>query len=114
MILLRYPDDVLASIHVSYNQKSMTNSKTVHFEHATLRVENGDELWIDNERVVKREPLKSADGALLGNSVVHYFETQFREFAKAVRGLPSRSVRPEDALRQIRLHRAILDSAARS
>jgi len=113
MILLRYPDDVIASIHVSYNQKAMTNSKTVHFEHATLRVENGDELWIDNELVVKREPLKAADGALLGNSVVHYFETQFREFAKAVRGLPSRSVKPEAALRQIRLNRAILEAAAR-
>lgn len=112
MILLRYPDDVLASIHVSYNQKSTVNTKTVHFENATLRVENGDELWVDDTLVVAPEQAKQAAGALLGEGIYHFFYTQFREFALAVRGLPSRSVRADEAVRQIRLNRAILEAKA--
>lgn len=113
MILLRFPNDVLASIHVSYNQRSVTNRKTVHFEHATLRVEDGDTLWVDDRLVVASPRQPASDGALLGDGVVHYFATQFREFAKAVRGLPNRCVRPDQALRQMRLNRAILDQVRR-
>lgn len=109
MILLRYPDDVLASIHVSYNQKSRVNRKTIQFEHASVRVENGDELWVDDVQIVAPEQEKQAVGALLGEEIYHYFFAQFREFALAVRGCPSRSVRADEAVRQIRLNRAILD-----
>lgn len=112
MILIRYPDDVLASIHVSYNQKHTVNRRVVHLEHATLRVENGDALWIDDKLVVAPQQ-QDSDGQLLGDHIVHYFGTQFREFAKAVRGHLSRHVRHEDAVRQTRLNRAILDNAQR-
>lgn len=111
MILLRYPDDVMASIHVSYNQKTTMNRKVCHFENATVRVENGDELWIDDRPVVT--PVSSAvdDGALFNDGITHYFETQMREFALAVRGLPNRSVLHHAALRQTRLNRAIVAAA---
>lgn len=114
MILLRYPGDVLASIHVSYNQKAMTNRKTVHCEHGTLRIENGDELWIDDQLVVSPAEAKDVDGPLLGDGITHYFSAQFREFARKIAGLPSRSVRPDEAVRQIRLNLDIVKHARRA
>jgi len=114
MILLRYPGDVLASIHVSYNQKAMTNRKTVHFEHATLRIENGDELWIDDTLVVSPAQAKDVGGPLLGDGITHYFSAQFREFSAKIAGLQSRSVRPDEAVRQIRLNLEIVKQARRA
>ncbi|GAB7554372.1 hypothetical protein NRB_38830 [Novosphingobium sp. 11B] len=111
MILLRYPDDVLASIHVSYNQKRTMNRKVAHFENATVRVENGDELWIDDEPVVMPERAPVDDDVLFNDGITHYFATQVREFALAVRGLPNRSVLHPSALRQTRLNRAIVAAA---
>jgi predicted dehydrogenase len=111
MILLRYPDDVLASIHLSYNQATMMNRKVAHFEHATVRVENGDELWIDDAAVVLPKQAASDDTALFNDGITHYFETQVQEFARAVRGLPNRSVLHGSALRQTRLNQAILAAA---
>lgn len=113
MILLRYPDDVLASIHVSYNQRRMMNRKVAHFENATVRVENGDELWIDDEPVVMPTRPEVNDTALFNNGITHYFETQMREFALAVRRQPNRSVLHPSALRQTRLNRAIVAAASR-
>lgn len=113
MILLRYPDDVLASIHVSYNQRAMMNRKVAHFENATVRVENGDELWIDDQPVVMPVRPEVNDTALFNDGITHYFETQMREFALAVRGLPNRSVLHPSALRQTRLNRAIIEAARR-
>ena len=112
MILMRYPGDVLASIHVSYNQTATMNRKVVHFEKATVRIENGDELWIDDQPVVVPARTGEQGGPLLGDSVTHYFETQFREFALAVRGQPNRSVLHPMALRLTRLNCKIVELAA--
>jgi len=111
MILLRYPDDVLASIHVSYNQRATMNRKTVHFEHATVSIDNGDELWIDGAPIVAPSRDGARDAALFNDGITHYFETQMLEFAAAVRGLPNRSVLHADAVRQTRLNRAIVAAA---
>ncbi|MBT0669260.1 Gfo/Idh/MocA family oxidoreductase [Novosphingobium profundi] len=111
MILMRYPEDVLVSIHVSYNQATTMNRKVVHFENATVRIENGDELWIDDVPVVVPERAPSDDTALFNDGIAHYFETQMREFARAVQGLPNRSVRHDAALRQSRLNHAIIAAA---
>jgi len=113
MILLRYPDDVLASIHVSYNEKKVINRKVAHFENGTARVENGDELWIDDVPVVMPERKPATGEGHFNDGITHYFETQVREFALAVRGLPHRSVLPASALRQTRLNRAIIAAARR-
>ncbi|MGF7156054.1 putative dehydrogenase [Novosphingobium gossypii] len=113
MILLRYPDDVLASIHVSYNQRRMMNRKVAHFEKATVRIENGEELWIDDEPVVMPARPEAGDTALFNDGITHYFEMQVREFALAVRGQPHRSVLHPSALRQTRLNRAIVAAARR-
>jgi predicted dehydrogenase len=112
MILLRYPENVLAAIHLSYNQRFTTNRKTLHFDKAVVTVDNGDELWIDGVQVVA-PPRPAASGKLLGSQVHHYFALQFREFALAVRGRPHRSVLHPMALRQTRLNRRIIDLAQR-
>lgn len=111
MILLRYPGDVLATIHVSYNQRQTMNRKVLHFENATVRVENGDELWIDDQPVVVPAKAETQDTALFNDGITHYFETQLREFALAVRGLPNRSVLHAEALRQSRLNHAVIAAA---
>ncbi|WP_260928542.1 Gfo/Idh/MocA family protein [Novosphingobium sp. 9] len=113
MILLRYPGDILASIHVSYNQRHTINRKTVHFENATVCLDNGDELWIDGQPEVVPQRMPKTDEALLGDGITHYFATQLREFALAVRGAPNRSVLHPMALRLTRLNRLIVDLAAR-
>ncbi len=111
MILLRYPDDVIASIHLSYNQRFAMNRKTLHFEKAVLTIENGDELWIDGTQVVAPPAPERVEGKLLGAQIHHYFATQFREFALAVRGRPSRAVTHPMAVRQLRLNRRIIEIA---
>ncbi len=111
MILMRYPGDVLASIHVSYNQPVTMNRKVIHFEKAVVRIENGDELWIDEKPVLIPERAPSSDEALFNDGITHYFETQLREFARAVRKLDHRSVLHPQALRQARLNRAVIEAA---
>jgi predicted dehydrogenase len=111
MVLLRYPEDVIASIHLSYNQHFRINRKTLHFEKATVSVENGDQLWIDGALVVEPPAPHAADRTLLGAGIRHYFATQFREFALAVRGRPNRSVTHRMALRQTRLNQRIVETA---
>lgn len=108
MILARYPDDVLASIHVSYNQKQIMNRKVAHFEHGTLRVENGDELWIDEQPVIIPTRSKTAEEGNFTDGMTHYFTCQLREFTRAIAGLPNRSVLHDEAVRQTRLNQAIL------
>jgi predicted dehydrogenase len=111
MILLRYPDDVLATMHLSYNTRQTLNRKTLFFDKTTVRIENGDELWIDDEPVVMPHRLDTDDTSLFNDGITHFFATQLREFALAVRGHSNRSVLHPAALRQTRLNRAIVDAA---
>lgn len=111
MILLRYPGNVLAQVHISYNQRYLVDRKTVHFDDAMLRVENGEWLWQDGRCVV--EPPDAAAGdphRMGGRDLNHYFQTQFREFVAAVRGEPHRSVLHEEGLRLTRLLDRVIDS----
>jgi predicted dehydrogenase len=104
MILLRYPGGVLAQLHISYNQRFLVDRKTVHFDDAMLRVENGEWLWQDARCIVEPPDAGSGDPHRMGGrDLGHYFETQFREFAAAVRGEPHRSVLHEEGLRLTRL-----------
>lgn len=111
MILLRYPDNVLATVHLSYNTRQTLNRKTLFFDKTTVRIENGDELWIDDVPVVVPQSAKVEGAALFNDGITHFFATQLREFALAIRGQPNRSVLHAAALRQTRLNRAIVDVA---
>jgi predicted dehydrogenase len=109
MILMRYPRNVMAFIHVSYNQPYLINRKIVHFEKATLRIEDGEYLWIDDTLVLEPQIDEAQGFHRMGGG--HYFRTQFGEFVRAVRGLDNRSVLHADALRITKLTRAVIDQA---
>lgn len=115
MIQLRYPHDVMAQVHISYNQDFVVNRKTLHFDRAMLTIDHGDTLSVNDQIVVQPAPENAGDPHTMGKRKGgHFFETQFREFALAVRGEPHRSVSPTDALRLVKLNRAIIDRAARA
>jgi predicted dehydrogenase len=112
MILLRYADDCLAFIHLSYNQARVVDRRTLHFERALLRIEDGDRLWVDDELVVPPMPAERGELHRMGaRDLSHYFNRQFEEFARAVRGLEHRSVRPREAARTTALIHRILRAA---
>ena len=112
MILLRYPDGCLASIHVSYNQSFVIDRKTLHYENALLRIENGDELWID-DRLVMGESAKGAQ-RMGQKNLQPVFETQLREFLLAVNGEHNRAVLHDEGVRLTDLLARILADANRN
>ncbi len=103
MILLRYPDSCLASVHVSYNQSFVVDRKTLHFEHALLRIENGDELWINGERVMGRAKLDESVHQMGRKDMGPLFTRQLQEFVAATRGEANRSVTHDQGLRLMSL-----------
>jgi predicted dehydrogenase len=115
MILLRYPGGVLAQVHISYNQRFVVDRKTVHFDDAMLRVEDGEWLWQDGRCVVEPAPDATGDPHRMGGrDLNHYFRTQFGEFVAAVRGQPHRSVLHEEGLRLTRLLDRVIESGLRN
>jgi predicted dehydrogenase len=112
MILLRYPNDCLAFVHLSYNQPWVLDRKTLHFERALVRIEDGDRLWVNDELRVGSAPTDEANLHRMGvRDHSHYFHRQLEEFARAVRGLENRSVRPRDAQRTTALMHRVLRAA---
>ncbi len=125
MILLRYPHGRLASLHLSYNQRFVLDRKTLHFEGAMLRIEDGDFLWVDDRvmvspggvspgRVSTSGPTSGAAHQMGGRDLLQYFRTQFEEFVRAIRGEPHRSVLPDEGVRLTRLVDRVLESALRN
>lgn len=113
MILLRYPDDILASVHVSYNQPFMVNRRTLHFEDAYIEIEHGDSLRINGEVVVP--PVNDGDFHTLGGrSGDHFFISQLQQFVAAIRGEPNYSVGAREAHDIARLNQQVIEVGARS
>jgi predicted dehydrogenase len=116
MILLRYPGDCMASVHISYNQRFLVDRKTLHFERAFVRIENGDDLWIDDRHVLG-PMVGGLDASTMGRrDLGQYFRCQLREFAAAVRGENHRSVLADEGVRLTELLDRVLatQSARRS
>ena len=112
MILLRYPAGCLASIHVSYNQPSVIDRKTLHFENALVRIENGDELWV-GDRLVMGEGTTGAQ-RMGQRDLQPAFETQLGEFLRAVHGEHNRAVLHDEGVRLTRVLAQILADANRN
>jgi predicted dehydrogenase len=114
MILLRYPGGRTAQVHLSYNQRFVVDRRTVHFDDAMLRIEDGDELWI-NERRVLEPAVPAADAKRMGGrQLAHCFSTQFEEFVRAVRGQPNRSVLHDEGVHLTRLVERAIESGLRN
>lgn len=112
MILLRYPRQCMAFVHLSYNQRFVLDRKTLHFERAMLRIEDGDSLWVDDELTVGPPGTAYVDRHRMGGrDLGPYYRSQFVEFARAVRGETHRSVLHHDAHRLARLMERVLQAA---
>lgn len=104
MILLGYPGRRMASVHISYNQRSLFDRKVLYFEKGVAEIENGEILRWNGETIVT-----PPEGVLIdprrmgGRKLGHFFEQQLREFALAVRGGDHRCPTGHDAARLIEL-----------
>lgn len=95
MVLLRYPEERLVSVHLSYNQRPHFDRKVLLFDDCVVQIDDDFEVRVDGKLVV--EP---ADGELADMArPALQFVWQFEEFAKAVRGKPNRSVMHADGVR---------------
>jgi UDP-N-acetyl-2-amino-2-deoxyglucuronate dehydrogenase len=109
MILLRYPNQRMASIHLSYNQAFVVDRKTLHFEDATIRIEDGDFLWVNGECLVRpTDGDAHARRRMGGRDLSPYFRAQFEAFVHAVWGLNGQSVLHHEGRRLIDLIDRIL------
>ncbi|NLR40435.1 Gfo/Idh/MocA family oxidoreductase [Novosphingobium sp. ERW19] len=104
MIVMAYPGRRMASVHISYNQPTVQDRKTLYFETGILEIEHGEILrWNDEVIVMPPTGVLGDPRKLGGRSLTHYFEGQIEEFAKAVRGRPHRMPTGYDAARLIAL-----------
>ncbi|MGV3510796.1 MAG: Gfo/Idh/MocA family protein [Novosphingobium sp.] len=102
MIVMAYPGRRMASVHISYNQPTVQDRKTLYFDTGILEIEHGEILRWNDEVIVMPPPGVLGDPRKLGGrSLSHYFEDQIAEFAKAVRGGPHRMPTGYDAARLI-------------
>lgn len=104
MILLGYPGRRMASVHISYNQRSVFDRKVLHFAGGVAEIEDGEVLkWNGEVLVAPAEGVISNPRAMGGRKLGHFFAQQLREFAAAVRGEPNRCPTGHDAARLIDL-----------
>ena len=112
MILLRYPGQRLASVHLSYNQRFVLDRRTLHFGDAMLQIEDGDYLWVNDQLVVQPAHIDSGSGQQMGKrDLLQYFRIQFEEFVHAVHAEPHRSVLHHEGLRLTTLIERVIQSA---
>lgn len=116
MILMAFPGRRMATVHVSYNQRRIVDRKLLLFDRGVLRIEDGDWLyWNDELRVGSAGGPGEERRRMGGRDLSGFFRTQIAEFARAVRGLPHRSVLHDDGRRLIetidRVRAAALESS---
>lgn len=104
MILMAYPGRRMASVHISYNQPSVMDRKTLYFDTGVLEIEHGEILRWNGEVIVQPpEGVLTDPRRMGGRTLEHYFEGQIAEFARAVRGQAHRMPTGHDAARLIAL-----------
>jgi predicted dehydrogenase len=116
MILMAFPGRRMATVHVSYNQRRIVDRKLLLFDRGVLRIEDSEWLyWNDELRVGSAEGPGEDRRRMGGRDLSVFFRTQLREFTRAVRGLPHRSVLHDDGRRLIetidRVRAAALDTS---
>lgn len=112
MILLRYPGRRMASIHISYNQRSVFDRKVLHFAHGVAEIEDGEILKWNGDVLVAPEPgIIENPRRMGGRRLDHFFRQQLRAFAAAVRGEPNLCPTGRDAARLIDLIDRVKEAA---
>ncbi len=104
MILLRYPGRRMASIHISYNQRSVFDRKVLHFAQGVAEIADGEFLTWNGEVLVSSPPGIIDDARRMGGRRLdHFFRQQLRAFVAAIRGQPNLCPTGRDAARLIDL-----------
>ncbi len=104
MILLGYPGRRMASVHISYNQRSVFDRKVLHFAGGVAEIMDGEVLtWNGELLVAPPEGVLINPRAMGGRKLGHFFAQQLREFSAAVRGDAHRCPTGHDAARLIDL-----------
>ena len=104
MILLAYPGRRMASIHISYNQRSVFDRKVLHFANGVAEIEDGEILrWNGGVLVEPPAGVLSDPRRMGGRKLGHFFTGQLLEFAAAIRKQPHRCPTGDDAARLIAL-----------
>nr|WP_288115328.1 Gfo/Idh/MocA family oxidoreductase [Novosphingobium sp.] len=104
MILLRYPGRRMASIHISYNQRSVFDRKVLHFARGVAEIADGEFLTWNGEVLVSPPPGIIDDARRMGGRRLdHFFRQQLRAFVAAIRGQPNLCPTGRDAARLIDL-----------
>ncbi|WP_338563692.1 Gfo/Idh/MocA family oxidoreductase [Erwinia sp. E_sp_B04_7] len=107
MILIRYPDDKMATVHLSYNQQPFFERYVLLFNGYVVEIRDVNTVLVNGE-VVLSPPEGEGATLLVTNEL---FRNQFTEFAHAIRGLPNRSVLHHPGAALIRVIEASLTSA---
>lgn len=106
MILLRYPENRLASVHISYDQQPFHERYHLFYDGCVVEVRDVNTVLI-NDEVVHRPPQGEDATQLVTNEL---FRNQFAEFAAAVQGKPNRSALHPQGVALTR----VIDAALRS
>ncbi|WP_197520424.1 Gfo/Idh/MocA family protein [Paraburkholderia tropica] len=108
MILLRYPDNKMATVHLSYNQQPFFERYYLLFDKSIVEVRDVNTVLVNDEVVFK--PVEGAT-LLVTNEL---FKNQFAEFAAACRGLPNRSALHPHGVALMRVIDAALESSLKN
>lgn len=107
MILLRYPENRMATVHISYNQRPVFERYYLLFDECFVEIRDVNTVLI-NDEIVHLPPDGEDEIQLVTNES---FKIQFAEFAAAVRGLPNRSALHPQGLALMRVLDAAIQSA---
>ena len=87
MILLRYPERRMATIHLSFNQHPSFERHILFYDKALVEIVDVNTVILNGDSV-HNSPSGEDTALLVTNSL---FENQFAEFIAAIRGEPNRS-----------------------
>lgn len=107
MMLLRYPGNKLATVHLSYNQNPFFERYYLLFDTCHVEIRDVNTVFV-NDEIVHCPPQGEGATLLVTNEL---FRNQFAEFAAAVRGLPNRSALHPQGVAQIRVIEAAIESS---
>ncbi|SAL71771.1 oxidoreductase domain-containing protein [Caballeronia arvi] len=108
LILLRYPENKMATVHLSYNQQPFFERYYLLFDKSIVEVRDVNTVLVNDEVVFR--PVEGAT-LLVANEL---FKNQFAEFAAACRGLPNRSALHPHGIALMRVIDAALESSLKN
>lgn len=108
LILLRYPDNKMATVHLSYNQQPFFERYYLLFDKSIVEVRDVNTVLVNDEVVFA--PVEGST-LLVTNEL---FTNQFAEFAAACRGLPNRSALHPHGIALMRVIDAALESSLKN